>query len=85
MIRIVLTLLDGRILPLHLLVDDLAPVLDPPYPVVRDAGAVFEREERIAKTCDLRAPDNPGIIGRAPVQVVDRAFVHLVAAPLDLI
>ena len=68
-----------------LLVDDLAPVLDPPYPVVRDAGAVFEREERIAKTYDLRAPDDPCVIGRAPVQVVDRAFVHLVAAPLDLI
>ena len=85
MIRIVLTLLDGLILPLPLLVDDLAPVLDPPYPVVRDAGAVFKREERIAKTYDLRAPYDPGIIGRAPVQVVDRAFMHLVAAPLNLI
>ncbi len=85
MIRIVLTLLDGLIRTLPFPVDDLSAVLDPPYPVVRDAGACFEREERIAKTYDLRAPDDPGIIGRAPVQVVYRAFVHPVAAPLDLI
>ena len=85
MIRIVLTLLDGLIRTLPFPVDDLSAVLDPTYPVVRDAGACFEREERIAKTCDLRAPDDPGVIGRAPVQVVDRAFVHPVAAPLDLI
>ncbi len=87
MIRIVLTLLDGLVLPLPppLPVDDLAPILDPPDPVVRDAGAVFKREERIAKTYDVRSPDDPCVTGRAPVQVVDRAFVHLVAAPLNLI
>ena len=85
MIHIILTLLGGLIRTLSLPVDDLVPVLDPPYPVVRDAGAVFKRKERIAKTHDLRAPDDPGVTGRAPVQVVDRAFVHLAAAPLDLI
>jgi len=84
-ICIILTLLGGLVLPLPLPVDDLAPVLDPPYPVVWDTGAIFKREERIAKTYDLRAPYDPGIIGRAPVQVVDRAFMHLVAAPLNLI
>jgi len=66
-------------------INNLVSVLDHAYPVVRDADTIFDLKERMPETCDRRPPDGPRVTGRAAVQIMDRAFMHGIAAPFDLV